>query len=169
MKLNIFSHCRNLGISFFFKLYIGKQSWCHCDSYWHLVILLRSNKIFRRNGAISDLYSDSWIFHVVSELPTRSALFGIKADWSQTLLKAWAEKDDFVRWGLNKSLSKYLLYFVWYMAALWNLHIYFLEELFYVIGCKFGLLPLVSKKAECQQLYWKIQNIIHRHPINRIV
>jgi hypothetical protein len=33
-------------------------------------------------------------------------------------------------------------------AALWNLHVYFLEELFCVIGCQFGLLNVsVQKKG----------------------
>jgi hypothetical protein len=37
------------------------------------------------------------VSHVVSALLARNALFGIRAGWNQTLLKAWAEKGNFLR------------------------------------------------------------------------
>jgi hypothetical protein len=61
-----------------------------------------------------------FVFHVVSELPTISTVFDIKADWNQTLL----ETHHFII---------IVVYFVWYTAVLWKLNVYFPEMLFYML------------------------------------
>jgi hypothetical protein len=92
------------------------------------------------------------VLHVIPKLPTRSSVFIDTTTWNQTLLMAWVKEAYFLRLVLRN-----LLYSVWILLCIvygrfTSLHVYFLEELLYIIWCKFGSVSnCCQTEADCKE------------------
>jgi hypothetical protein len=93
------------------------------------------------------------VFHVVIELPARSASFNVMAAWSKRLLTAQAKEGNFLAEGLSNSLSIFWILFCMMHGSFMKLICIFSWRVVLYDLCKFGHANhYCQKMAGCQQL-----------------